>query len=321
MTISGPGEDHVEKLAKFVAEYGADLRGMEQALDETAADVWDPHADAIALSHEPAEQCQIHALIDTDNKEMTKVMAVFAALSEECAALVEIAQRDFFGPLACFGERFDDSPRPEGEDMEEVARALPLFESLSHFAARCHAVVGNALSQLAGLYTTHGLVQSALGKGSLYQTSFKGVPLYYFIMRLGDVVRVLITLDSLVAANAELQDQWFEYKQVLQSAALEPEAFGMPATRIAKLLMAVTSLEAYIFNGAFLRGCWLQELPWHHSKGVSEVTDTHTQCHTHAHDAWHMHPHMHMHMHTGSRQQRLHDGAERGAPFAARTAQ
>ena len=75
MTISGPGEDHVEKLAKFVAEYGADLRGMEQALDETAADVWDPHADAIALSHEPAEQCQIHALIDTDNKEMTKVMA------------------------------------------------------------------------------------------------------------------------------------------------------------------------------------------------------------------------------------------------------
>jgi hypothetical protein len=297
MTISGPGEDHVEKLAKFVAEYGADLRGMEQALDETAADVWDPHADAIALSHEPAEQCQIHALIDTDNKEMTKVMAVFAALSEECAALVEIAQRDFFGPLACFGERFDESPRPEGEDMEEVARALPLFESLSHFAARCHAVVGNALSQLAGLYTTHGLVQSALGKGSLYQTSFKGVPLYYFIMRLGDVVRVLITLDSLVAANAELQDQWFEYKQVLQSAALEPEAFGMPATRIAKLLMAVTSLEAYVFNGAFLRGCWLQELPWHHSKGVSEVTDRHTHTMPHARTRRMAHAPAHAHAH------------------------
>ena len=95
--------------------------------------------------------------------------------------------------------------------------------------------------------------------------------MYYFMMRLGDVVRVLITLDELVANNAELQEQWYEYKQVLQSAALEPEAFGMGQARIAKLLMAVTSLEAYIFNGAFLRGCWLQELAWHHAKGVSEV--------------------------------------------------
>ena len=48
--------------------------------------------------------------------------------------------------------------------------------------------------------------------------------MYYFMMRLGDVVRVLITLDELVANNAELQEQWYEYKQVLQSAALEPEA-------------------------------------------------------------------------------------------------
>ena len=258
---SGPGEEHLERLTQFVADHGHDLRVLEHALDETAAEVWDPHADVVGISHEPAEQCRIHELIDTDNKEMCKVIAVFAALSEEFAELVESGQRDFYGPLSCFGERFDDRKMPEGEEMTQVSAALPLFENLSMYGARCHAVIGNALSQLAGLYTA--------GKGSLYETSFKGVHMYYFLMRLADLVRVLITLDELVAANTELQEQWYEYKQVLQSAALEPEAFGMGQTRIAKLLMAVTSLEAYIFNGAFLRGCWLQELPWHHTKGVA----------------------------------------------------
>ena len=258
---SGPGEEHLERLTQFVADHGHDLRVLEHALDETAAEVWDPHADVVGICHEPAEQCRIHELIDTDNKEMCKVIAVFAALSEEFAELVESGQRDFYGPLSCFGERFDDRKMPEGEEMTQVSAALPLFENLSMYGARCHAVIGNALSQLAGLYTA--------GKGSLYETSFKGVHMYYFLMRLADLVRVLITLDELVAANTELQEQWYEYKQVLQSAALEPEAFGMGQTRIAKLLMAVTSLEAYIFNGAFLRGCWLQELPWHHAKGVA----------------------------------------------------
>jgi WASH complex subunit 7 len=259
----GPGEEHLDKLCKFVADYGNDLRALEHALDETAANVWDANADVVGLKYDSVEECRVHALIDTDNKEMCKVMAVFAALSEECAALVQDGERDFFAPLSCFGERFDDAQLPEGEEMQEIARALPLIESLSAYAARCHAVLGNSMSQLAGLYTA--------GKDSLYQTSFKGVHLYYFVMRLADVVRVLITLDALVAANVELQEQWYQYKQVLQSAALEPEAFGMAPARIAKLLMAVTSLEAYIFNGAFLRGCWLQELPWHHAQGVSEV--------------------------------------------------
>ena len=48
----------------------------------------------------PSEQCRIHELIDTDNKEMCKVIAVFAALSEEFAELVESGQRDFYGPLS-----------------------------------------------------------------------------------------------------------------------------------------------------------------------------------------------------------------------------
>jgi hypothetical protein len=262
-SYSGPGEEQLEKLRKFVASHGQDLRVVEQALDETATELWDPHSDVVGINHEPAEQCRIHELIDTDNKSMAKVLAVFAALSEEFSTLVEIGQRDFFGPLSCFGERFDDNQLPEGEEMEQVAAALPLFERLSFFASRCHTVVGNTLSQLAGLYTS--------GKDSAYEKSFKGVHMYYLLMRMADVIRVLVTLDALVASNAALQEQWYEYKQVLQSAALEPESFGMRQSRIAKLLMAVTSLEAYIFNGAFLRGCWLQELPWHHPKGVSEV--------------------------------------------------
>ena len=47
---SGPGEEHLEKLTQFVADHGHDLRVLEHALDETAAEVWDPHADVVGIS-------------------------------------------------------------------------------------------------------------------------------------------------------------------------------------------------------------------------------------------------------------------------------
>jgi hypothetical protein len=59
-------------------------------------------------------------------------------------------------------------------------------------------VVANCMSQLAGLYTDSG-------KTCSYRQTFKGVHLPYVLTQLGEVLRVLVTLDEIVGSNSELQ--------------------------------------------------------------------------------------------------------------------
>eukprot|EP00286_Rhodomonas_abbreviata_P028524 CAMPEP_0181299654 /NCGR_PEP_ID=MMETSP1101-20121128/6465_1 /TAXON_ID=46948 /ORGANISM="Rhodomonas abbreviata, Strain Caron Lab Isolate" /LENGTH=1130 /DNA_ID=CAMNT_0023404825 /DNA_START=156 /DNA_END=3545 /DNA_ORIENTATION=+ len=259
-----PTEEHLEKLKTFVAAHGNELRGIENFIDDSLTEVWDEFNDLVAIKLDVSEHCSTADLIATDNKEIGKIITTFAVLTDECLRLRNIAEKEFFCPLACFGERFDDTPLSEGDEAEQVAALIPLMERLSLFAARCHEVVANCMSQLSGLYTDSG-------KTSMYRQAFKGVHLQYTLTQLGELLRVLVTLDEIIVSNTELNVQWAEYKRMLQSAALEPEVFGISASRAAKLLMAVMRLEGDVFNGAMLRGCWLQELPWHTDKGTAEV--------------------------------------------------
>ncbi|EKX45132.1 hypothetical protein GUITHDRAFT_139069, partial [Guillardia theta CCMP2712] len=262
-SYSAPTEEHLDTFRKFISTQNQELRSLESALEDSSTDVWDPYQDVVGIELRAHEDCHISTLIETDSKDISKVLIVFSTVAEECARLVDVAEQRFFGPLSCYGERFDNSPLPEGAEVEQISSFIPLLEDLSHFAARCHSVVANALSQLAGLYTDE--------KNTLYKSCFKGTRLHSFLTQLGELLRVLITLDGLVGSNQELQYHWSEYKRVLQSAALEPEVFGMRPKRIAKVLMAVMRLEADVFNGAMLRGCWMQDLPWYHEKGEGEI--------------------------------------------------
>mmetsp|Transcript_11124 Transcript_11124/g.26766 ORF Transcript_11124/g.26766 Transcript_11124/m.26766 type:complete len:1150 (-) Transcript_11124:108-3557(-) len=260
-----PTEEHLEKLKKFIASNTTELTSVENYLDDSLTEVWDEFNDLVAIKHEAVEQCSTADLVATENKEIGKIITVFSVLADECLSLRDVAEKDFFGPLSCFGERFNDDPLPEGDEAEQIAGLIPLLEQLSLFAARCHEVVANCMSQLAGLYTDSG-------KASTYRQTFKGVHLPYFLTQLGDLLAVLVSLDEIIASNSELQAQWAEYKRILQSAALEPEVFSINPQRAAKLLMAVMRLEGDIFNGAMIRGCWMQEMSWLSDKGQpSEV--------------------------------------------------
>ena len=44
---SSPGEEHLEKLGKFVADHESDLRELEHVLDVMSTEVWDPHSDGV----------------------------------------------------------------------------------------------------------------------------------------------------------------------------------------------------------------------------------------------------------------------------------
>ena len=168
----------------FVSSHEIELREIEELFEESRSEVcdglsciifslcrprffsrhffgffqiWNPFSDIIAVQTEAHESCSVVDLIVTDNKHVSKVVLVFSALIAEFIRLRTIAESDFFRPLSCFGERYDDDPLPEGEESSNVAALLPLLEDLSSFVQRCHEVVANAISQLAGLYGSKAL--------------------------------------------------------------------------------------------------------------------------------------------------------------------
>jgi WASH complex subunit 7 len=220
--------------------------------------VWDAFSDVVAVRYEAIEHCECFELVRTDNSIIGKVLMALGAVSSECRLLKKHAEDNFYRPLSCFGERFDDGPVPEGDESTNIAAILPLLEDLADYVKRCHAVVANGIEQLAGLYSE---------KSKYFRQTFKGVHMHSFLTDLGELLRCLITLDSIIASNSELEAQWAEYKRMLQSAALEPEIFGMNPKRIGKLLMAVMRLETELFGGAIFRECVMQPFAWRGDDG------------------------------------------------------
>ena len=179
-------EEHFERLKHFVVSHATELKEIEELFEESRSEVrkrqsfivrnapiiakiifdeklfwglqiWNPFSDIVSVHTEAHEACDVPELVVTDNKHVSKVVLVFSSLTAEFIRLRSIAEGDFFRPLSCFGERYDDDPIPEGEESSNIAAILPLLEDLSSFVQRCHDVVANAISQLAGLYGSKAL--------------------------------------------------------------------------------------------------------------------------------------------------------------------
>ncbi|CAB1415949.1 unnamed protein product [Pleuronectes platessa] len=80
-------EVQLKNYNKFLEEYTSQLRGIEEALDDSIGDVWDFTLDPIALKLIPYEQSSLLELIKTDNKVLNKVITVYAALCSEVKKL------------------------------------------------------------------------------------------------------------------------------------------------------------------------------------------------------------------------------------------
>jgi hypothetical protein len=83
------GERLAGQFEAFVKEYGERLHTLEQALDDSRGELWDPTSDPLALSFKPYEQTRLVELIKTDNKLFNKILIVFSSLCVEMCKLTE----------------------------------------------------------------------------------------------------------------------------------------------------------------------------------------------------------------------------------------
>ncbi|XP_044177344.1 WASH complex subunit 4-like isoform X2 [Acropora muricata] len=240
------GEAQLKKYGQFLEEYASQLKGIEDALDDTVGDSWDFTLDPIALQILPYEQSKLLELIKTDNKVLNKVIMVFAALCREMDLLKHEAFTKYFTPLLLYEEAGSDKEQAqEGDNQVRLGRILSLLQDLSSFVNRSYEVVKNVLQQLASLY-------SKVGPKVMDVT---GVHFTTVFEHLAALLGVLITLDEILDASHTLKEHWKQYRRMIKSVYSNTSLFGVEEAKLRPLERLLMSLEGQLLDGVILQNC------------------------------------------------------------------
>ncbi|XP_071485715.1 WASH complex subunit 4-like [Diadema antillarum] len=243
------GEVQLRKYGKFLEEYATQLKGIEDALDDSIGDVWDFTLDPISLQYLPCEQTSLLDLIKTDNKVyiFNKVITVFASLCCEIDQLKYEAENKFYPALLFYGEGEPESGLEEGEAQVQMGRLMPFLQELSCYVNRCYEVVRNMVAQLAALYNNAKTAPKIIDV-----THVHFLTTYEY---LGELLRILITLDEIVANQATLRDHWTLYKRMLKSVHHNPQRFGMEESKLRPFEKLLMGLQGQLLDGMIFQNC------------------------------------------------------------------
>ncbi|XP_076863449.1 WASH complex subunit 4 isoform X1 [Brachyhypopomus gauderio] len=240
-------EVQLKNYGKFLEDYTSQLKGIEEALDDSIGDVWDFTLDPIALKLLPYEQSSLLELIKTENKVLNKVITVYAALCSEVKKLKHEAETKFYNGLLYYGEGVSDSSVVEGECQVQMGRFVSFLQELSCFVTRCFEVVVNVVHQLAALYNSNkGATRIIESTGVHFQTVYE---------HLGELLVVLITLDEIMENHATLRDHWKMYKRLLKSVHHNPSKFGVPEEKLKPFEKLLLKLEGQLLDSMIFQAC------------------------------------------------------------------
>ncbi|XP_046405454.1 WASH complex subunit 4 [Ischnura elegans] len=240
------GEVQLRTYRKFLDDYSSQLRGIEEALDESISDTWDATRDPIALKFLPHEQTTLLKLIDTDNKILNKVLTVLAALCIDVKKLQDEARSKYFGALLFYGEggTFGNN----GLDAQmSISHFIPFLQELFCFVTRCEQVMCQIVKQLSAV---HDSSKSAPGFISASDVHFQIV-----FEHLGDLLVVLITLDEIISSHHTLIEHWLLYKRTVKSVQHDPSKFGIDGSKLKLFERIIHELEEKLMKGTIFQRC------------------------------------------------------------------
>eukprot|EP00004_Rigifila_ramosa_P020162 TRINITY_DN521_c1_g2_i4.p1 TRINITY_DN521_c1_g2~~TRINITY_DN521_c1_g2_i4.p1 ORF type:complete len:1097 (+),score=319.76 TRINITY_DN521_c1_g2_i4:490-3291(+) len=102
----------------------------------------------------------------------------------------------------------------------------------------------------------------------LYQSSFKNIRLTGVWEAIGEMLRVLLTLDEIFTQNATLGEAWNQYKTMMKTAKLDMPRFNVTEEQLRQFEKLVLSLEGQLFEGLIFQNCIEQEFDF---PGIVEV--------------------------------------------------
>ncbi|KAG7274770.1 hypothetical protein CRUP_015757 [Coryphaenoides rupestris] len=210
-------EVQLKNYGKFLEEYTSQLRGIEDALDESIGDV------------------------------LNKVITVYAALCSEVKKLKYEAETKFYNGLLYYGEGVSDTCVVEGESQIQMGRFISFLQELSCFVSRCFEVVLNIVHQLAAVYNNNkGAVKIIESTGVHFQTVYE---------HLGELLVVLLTLDEIMENHGTLKEHWKMYKRLLKSVHHNPGKFSIREEKLKPFEKLLLKLEGQLLDGMILQAC------------------------------------------------------------------
>mmetsp|Transcript_35230 Transcript_35230/g.48134 ORF Transcript_35230/g.48134 Transcript_35230/m.48134 type:complete len:1177 (-) Transcript_35230:275-3805(-) len=234
------GKAQQEKMGEFTMEFATKLREMEEALDASLVEVWDPLCDPVELMTSAYERANLLDLVKTDNKVFMKIVLVFSSLVLEMKKLRSVSQKRFYSPFLIFGLEVKDGELSEGETQIKIGRLLPFFKEFSDFVGRATDVVRNVVRQLSSLY---------IGSSEIFKASFKHAHLEVVFSELGRFLGEISFLDEICRQNKMLQQAWAMYKRMTKAVKTDPTRYNLTEAQALKYEKILLQMEGNLFEG------------------------------------------------------------------------
>lgn len=247
------GKQQQEKMLDFSREYASQLREMEEALDASLVEVWDPLGDPVELITEPYESASLVDLVKTDNKLFGKIILVFSSLCLEMKKLSVVGKQQFYAPFLMFGKELEEPTLSEGDTQVKIGRMLSFLKEFSDYISRSWEVIRNVMRQLASLF---------IESNELFKTSFKNVHLEVVFDHIGQLLAALTMLDEVCKQNKMLQQAWAMYKRMTKAMKGDSGRYSTSDDEILKFEKFLLNIEGKIFEGQIYATAVQQEFDY-----------------------------------------------------------
>jgi len=249
-----PADEHIQNLLIFVQSHEALLASIQSSTRDAIADAPLSHYRPISMSSEPTERVLPADIISSENEELRKILTVLLYNCDESQELMKIAEDKFFGPLTMFGQvplQISDRDAPEerngtGYREKMIGKMLPTLQEIANFVDRCHAVVLNLVQQLASLHDI---------KLPAFARTFQKTHLQSAFAALGNILRTLQIIDTIIDGNTTLTDAWGAYKMMIAFVRADQASFETNETKISEFERLLVSLDDPLMSANCFSSC------------------------------------------------------------------
>jgi len=239
-------ETQFNNYIEFMNKFQIQLSGIEGALGCSTNTEKNLHP--ITIQTKAEEKISFVDIITTDNKVLNKVLITLSALCNEVFLLEDEAKNSFYNQLLFYGETGKLDVENGGKISEtyiKVSKMIPTMQNLLCFVHRCREVLKNSIQQLAALYN------KTLPKViDVSQVHFSII-----FEKIGHLLKVLLTIDEIIANNNILQSHWVIYKGMIKSIELNPSSFDVSKDKLEHLKKLVKKIDTLIISSRLFYHC------------------------------------------------------------------
>jgi WASH complex subunit 7 len=243
-----------EDLSSFLLTYSKGLDDLYQAIDQNPCKTWGISTAPISLRYPFPTKRTIDEFFDTHDSEVVYPVKCMTSFISYINNAINRAETEFYPKLALFGETIEDieSPSevldnecgiPTGDLEILMSEFFPTLQELANFLPEVFSVGQKFLEYILFLYSQ---------ENPLFKDFFMGTVLYTAFGALGRLLRLIYTIEQLVAENDSLAEGWEHLRRMTFIIKNEPGNYNAQAQDVASAEQAMAQIHRIVFGGSLV---------------------------------------------------------------------